>query len=165
MRGQHPRGVPGGELPRLDPGSPGSSSRNAAHLVQGDGDAVGVDEQVVLGEEPGEEHPVPVLVGALGDEVVELLPVVAAERVAQLAAPGAEGDAQLSLIHREGPGRLGGVDSECPEGLLGPLLGDAPGLEDDGAETVAKVGMETRHAHSVPDRTWEGRCEPGERPG
>jgi len=119
--------------------------RQLPHLVEGDRDAFGMEEEVVLGEEPSKEHPVPVLVGALGRQVLELLPVVAAQRIAQLAPTGAKGHPELPLLCGERGGSLGGVDGEGAQGLLSSIFGDAPGFEDDFAELLAEVGMKGRH--------------------
>ena len=80
-------------------------------LLQGDRHAVRVHEQVVLGQEPGEQHPVPVFVGEFLGELVDLLgarPLV--PHVARLPAPGPEPVPELLVRGREVLERLGDID-------------------------------------------------------
>ena len=74
---KHSRGEAGRDLPSI------AGSLMCGQLVtflKRDGDRlmrVGIHEKIVLGEEPGEQHPVPVLVGALSDQVCARIFVVA----------------------------------------------------------------------------------------
>ena len=56
--------------------------------------AARMEEQVVLGEEPGEEHPVPLLVRDLLDEAVD---PERQDAAAERAAAGTEGGAQVAV--------------------------------------------------------------------
>ena len=65
MPGQHGRGIAGGEDPGVALPLLGGELTDLGERDRG---ALGMEEQVVLGEEAGEEHAVPLLVGDLLDE-------------------------------------------------------------------------------------------------
>ncbi len=58
-------------------------------------------EQIVLGQEAGKEHPMPVFVGQFLGELVDLLLAVRLALVARLPSAGAEAIPQLPLRFRE----------------------------------------------------------------
>jgi hypothetical protein len=77
--------------------------------------------------------------------VVEILLSVTSLGVAELPAASSKSDSQALLLCGHRGDRLGRVDGQGAKGLVGPLFGHAPGLEDDVAETLAEIGMKGRH--------------------
>ncbi|MES9989483.1 MAG: hypothetical protein ABW077_16375 [Candidatus Thiodiazotropha endolucinida] len=73
--------------------------RQLLTLIQRDGDThLGLDQQVVFCKKPGKQHPVPVLIGTLVNEVVDTMAARARiGPVAELACMGAEPPAQGAL--------------------------------------------------------------------
>ncbi len=84
---QHPAGVSGRQDVAV--GCPLRGCQLLA-LLEADRHAVGVHQQVVLGQEPGEEHPVPVLVGELLGQVLDGLSLIGRLDVTRLLAPRLE---------------------------------------------------------------------------
>ncbi len=93
---EHSRGPSGSEAPhpdwRLLRGS------QLTHFVERDGHSLGMQKEVVLREEPGEEHSVPLLVSALGYEVLDLLTAVAAHLVAEMTTACPKNLPQMALF-------------------------------------------------------------------
>ena len=134
-RRQHPRGVAGGEHPGV---GLAFLARELGDLGERDRDAgLRVDQQVVLGEEPGEQHPVPVLVGDLGDErvVASELTFLRTQRPTELAVGLGE------LV--EG---LVAVDGERGQRGTGCGLGGRSGLHDRAVQDLAEFAREGGHA-------------------
>jgi len=98
---------------------------------------LGVDEKVVLSEEPGEEKSVPLFVGALGDEKIKLV-----ARVAELTCLGSEAATQLAIVLAEVSGRTVGRDGEGAERGSDRLLGCASALYTGVLEELALLGCE-----------------------
>src|ERR1035441_9590519 len=72
-----------------------------------------MNEEMVLGQEPGEEHPVPVLVGAFVDEAAGgLRSGLRIALVAKLPSVGAQPIAKLPLVNAEMPARLRVADRQ-----------------------------------------------------
>ena len=72
-------------------------------LVHGDRDlGVRLDQQLVFGKEPGEQHPVPMLVSDLLCQPADGLRAVGRADIAELPTTGTQAAAQipLGLIHR-----------------------------------------------------------------
>jgi len=118
--------------------------------VEVDGDVVlGVDEEVVFGEEAGEKHSVPVFVGDFVGEAGEigegLFGIVPS--VAELAGVGTEGAADGSVGFGEVSGYVaaGGGDGEAFESGGGAVLGFGAGVLDGGIEDAAEIGVEWGH--------------------
>ena len=99
-----------------------------------------MDQQVVLGEEASEQQPVPLLVGALGDEQVELVALVA-----ELAGLGSQPAAELALVFVEM--RWGAVcrDGQRCQRRADGLLGCAPALGAGVLESLPLLGGEYGH--------------------
>ncbi len=127
-----------------------------AALLQGDGDCAVLlvrVEQVVLGQEAGEEQPVPVLVGGGLRQVVDGLGAGAlVHPVAQGAPAGAQPVAEQALVHRHVAAVFVLVDGEVLQGGAGGGLGRLAGLLGDAGEEVALVSGERRghEAQRVP---------------
>src|SRR5450759_136466 len=101
-----------------------------------------MEEKVVLGEEAGEEHPVPLLVGDLLHEQRDAeRPHAATERLGSLA----ECRAETAELGRETGGSLGVLGTEASQGRLGRRLGETAGRDDRLLEIAAKFGDEGRH--------------------
>ena len=82
-----------------------------------------VDEQMVLGQEPGEQHPVPVLVGALVDQAVDgLRSGLRIALVAKLPSVRPQPVTELALVHAEMPARLRAADRQPLQRDLGRSL-------------------------------------------
>ena len=141
--GQHRRGVPGGE----DPGvALALLGRELPDVGDRDRRALGVEQQVVLGEEPGEQHPVPLLVRDLLDEQWDAQrPDPAAQGLGALAERGA----QAAQLGRQAGRGLGVLDAETGEGGSGRRLGQRPrtrsGAGDRLVEVATELGGEGRH--------------------
>ena len=81
---QHPLGAAGGEDPHIHAVFLGQF----LGLGQADGHVLlRLDQQTVLGQEPGEEHPMPVFVGALAGQVVNLVVLALASGLGSLRSP------------------------------------------------------------------------------
>jgi hypothetical protein len=118
--------------------------RKLLALLQRHRHATRVHQQVGLGEEPGEEHPMPVLIGALSDEADE------AVVVAQLPASGAKLAAQIALRLALRLQRTFLRDRQPGNGRGGPGLGDVAGLNDGPFEEVAQLRLQ--RCHEMPPR-------------
>ena len=94
--GQHPLGEPSRQRPLVDT----LILRQFLAFVQRDGHSViGLHEQVVLSENSGKEHPVPMLVGTFVHQTINgLISGTRVAAVAQLADVGAQAPAQLPLL-------------------------------------------------------------------
>lgn len=66
-------------------------------LLQGDRYAAGVHEEVVLVQKAGEEHPVPMFVSHLSDQMIEFL-LLSTPRIPRLMPPSPESEAQFLLL-------------------------------------------------------------------
>ncbi|WP_156427605.1 hypothetical protein [Thiohalocapsa sp. ML1] len=105
-------------------------------------------QEPVLGEEAGEEHAVPVLVGGLVDEALDVLAPVRATLVAELAAVGAQAPAQRALGLREVPRRVRLADAEMHQGRAGGGLRGVAGGDDDVLELAAQGFCQCVHMRS-----------------
>ena len=114
-------------------------------VLQRDGRAIGHHQEVVLGEEAGEEELVPMLVGAFEHEAAGLLRFVGSQMVAKLSAAGAEGDAVLFLVFGQMRRDFRLADAEPGDGRCRAFLGELAGGDDDAFEPAAEVGMEGWH--------------------
>ena len=159
--GQHLLGASSGELPRVQSLVAGELPA----IVQRDvGTGLGFDEEPVLGEKTGEEHPVPVLVGDFVGESRDLLgagfPVVA---VAELAGAAAEAVTEGPLGLCRGVEGAAKVDREGFQRLAGARFGGAAGLLDGAGEPGAEVGgegghgNENRHPVVSSQQWWDGK--------
>ena len=107
-------------------------------------------EQVVLRQEAGEQHPVPVFVGKLLGELVDLLGVsLLVSPIPGLLATGAESGAKQFVGCREVIERLGDVDGPPLE--RGPCgrFRQVACLDDDVFELPAKVGRQRGHVKKL----------------
>ena len=95
MPGQHGGGVPGGEDPGVALPLLGGELPDLGDRDRG---ALRVEQQVVLGEEPGEQHPVPLLVRDLLDEPVD---AQGADAAAEGLGPLAQGRPQAAQLGRQ----------------------------------------------------------------
>jgi hypothetical protein len=92
---------------------------------------VGMEESI-LSQEAGEEEAVPVLVGGILGEVLDLLsPLRRIELISQGAASGAEAIAQLALLHAHVSPVLLLMHGEILERSTASLLGCLTGIERD----------------------------------
>ena len=116
-------------------------------LVQRDGDAhFRFDEQVVLGEETGEQHPVPMLVGALLRQMVDGLGACAVvQPIAQLAGVGAQTAPQVPLRFVQVLVRVSIANRECSQSGAGTRLGNATRIGDGAFKLPSGFGGERRH--------------------
>ena len=113
-------------------------------LVEGDGDAqLGMDQQVVLDEELGEQHPVPLLVGAFFGEAAERS--FSSEAIVKLPGLGPQGIAELALLRRHGRVRLVGGNGQGSQRRTRRLLGSLAGGEDLPLKLGAEGGVEGWH--------------------
>jgi Ser/Thr protein kinase RdoA (MazF antagonist) len=97
-------------------------------------------EQVVLSEEAGEEQSVPLLVRALGDEEVELVPLVA-----ELTRLRAQPATKPAILIAQMCGRPLGRDGQRAEGRAYRLLRRAAALDTCVVEKLPLLGCEYRH--------------------
>src|SRR5207245_419263 len=95
-----------------------------------------IDKQAVLCQEPGEEHPMPVLVGDLGDKGIV---------TAQLAGFGAQPTTQTPLILRHARVGLVFVDRESCKGGTRRRLPSRPRCDNRTLERLTKLALERRH--------------------
>ena len=130
---QHPLGAAGGEDPHVHAFFLGQF----LGLGQADGHVLfRLDQQIVLGQEPGKEHPMPVLVGALADQVVDGQPAGRVLPVPELPRPGAEMVAQFALGRLHVRVRLVVVDRQGFQGGASADLGRVAGLDDHALQFV-----------------------------
>ena len=128
--GQHGCGVAGGQVPGIG----GALLRGQFRTVlQGDGHACfGMDEEVVFGQEAGEQHPVPLLIGDLLHQQVPAHTDAALpdETAAEKGGPGPQRHPQpaLLLAHR-GIG-LGLLHGQGDQDRCGCVLCDPAGADD-----------------------------------
>lgn len=145
---EHPLGIRRGELPGIDAALGGQF----AALVHRDGlPQSGLHEQMILGQEPREEHPVPVLVRNLVREPVERLCIVGGTRVTELLAVRAKartkGPRPRVLVHRVV--RTRAIHGQRFERLPRARLGPPARVSDRAGEVVAKIGSDRRHGGYV----------------
>ena len=154
--GQHRRGIAGGEDPGVALALLGGQLPDVGER---DRRALGVEQQAVLGEEPGEQHPVPLLVGDLLDQERR-------SRGRERRRPGpwrarAGPSAGRAAPPRGRPG-LRVLDAEARQGSPGRRLGEAARAETTGAVQVApELGGEGRHRSD--DHRVAGVEVPGDR--
>ena len=96
MPGSIGRGVAGGEDPGVALALLGGELARPRRVETGAPD--GMDQQVVLGEEAGEQHAVPLLVGDLLDQQRR---AVGADAATEGLGPLAQGGAQVALLRRQ----------------------------------------------------------------
>ena len=113
---------------------------------QGDGNVrLRLDPQIVLRQEAGEQHPVPVLVGDLVGESVDLLYAglliagLLIETVAKLTPVRAQATPQVLLGRRQRLVRPGIADREHPEGVSRAGLAGTTSRLDDPGKLVADL--------------------------
>ena len=105
-----------------------------------------LDEETVLGQKPGEQHPVPVLVSALVDQPVDgLRASLRIALVAKLASVRPQPVAKLALVHAEMRARLRCANRKPLHGDLGRSLRRPPRLLDGGFQAIPKLGVERGH--------------------
>ena len=141
--GQHPlREAPGHGPAILSP-----LAGQLLAIGQRDGDAFfGLDQQVVLGQEAGEQHAVPVLVGDLVGEALDLLHAGRrVEAVAELTPVRAEPPPQVLLVRRQRRVRPSIADGQHPQGAEGAGLAGPAGRLDCRRELVAKFAGQRLH--------------------
>ena len=104
---QHLRGEAGRHRPRI--GLPELGGELLALRQRDRRPVLGMDEQVVLGQEPGEQHPVPLLIGALPDQQLDRpthvaqLPALRPQPAPQDPAPSSPRWAGARLDHPKRP--------------------------------------------------------------
>jgi hypothetical protein len=104
-----------------------------------------VHQQVVLRQEAGEEHPVPVLVGNLAGEADRLLLATIFEVIAQLPSSCSKSLPQLSLFVSQIVRSSSLTDTQLVQGDVDAGLGHLSCLFDGGFELAAEVGVEGVH--------------------
>jgi len=143
---EHPLGETAGEGPRIGALLAGEV------LTLGDADRdlrLRLDQEIALGEESGEEHPVPVLVGALVDEMVDgLVTGAGVAPVAELAPVSAKAGAQRALLGRHVTEGLAVTHGEGLECRPRAGLGDLARLDDSALEPPAQIDWQCA-AHDV----------------
>lgn len=137
--GQHKGGITGSQFPGA--GRAFLQSQLGA-ILQRDGHAVRVQEQVVLGQEAGEQHAVPLLVGDLLDQLWNAFGLAAAAELSGLGAEGAAEHLRLLAHRREG---LRALDRKGDQGSLRRGFGRVAGGDDGAFEEAAIFGCEWRH--------------------
>ncbi len=137
---QHGRGVAGGHRPQVL----GSLLLKGPFLLgqlgalgQGHGHARRVHQQVVLGQEAGKEHTVPLLVGDLLHQQGQARAHVA---LAQLARPRPQRPAQRPLRLAQAVEGLVALDGQGGQGGAGGGFGLGPGPDDGFLEGGANLG-------------------------
>ena len=102
---------------------------------------VGPDQEMVLRQEAGEQHPVPVLVGHLVDQAVDGLHAgIRIVPVSELAPVRSQAPPQVLIRRRHRQVRASVADREHAEHVAGAGLARAPRGLDGRGEPVAKVG-------------------------
>jgi len=104
-----------------------------------------LDQQAAVGQEPGKEHSVPVFVGALARQVIDLEAAGAVLPVAELSCPGAEVVAQGALVRGHVLVRLIVVDGQGFQGRARAGLGHVAGLDDHAFQVTSEIGWQSWH--------------------
>jgi len=168
--GQHAGGIAAGEFPAIG----GAFVLGEFVAVgQGDGHAVRVHEEVVLRQEAGEEHAVPVLVGDFPDQVADILDARSAltpgpspacgrgeKSVTQLAAVQAQAATQFGLVRGEVYGCLRLTHAQVLQGRTCCGFGDVAGRLDGGFQAATQGLAERMHGHSFTETPGLGRDAP-----
>jgi hypothetical protein len=154
---QHARGG----AARVAPGILAAFAREIFALGHRDRDPrLRLDQELVLGQEAGEEHSVPVLVGHLVGEALDFLNVIRGiAPIAELATVRAEPLPKMLLVCRHSRVRPRAVDRERLERPAGAGLGHAAGVLYGAFELLPKIARENRHAASPTARS-PGPCGP-----
>ena len=172
-KGEVEDGVVGTEDAREDAGSEAAGEIEAVlggevggeflAFVEGDGDeavfGVGVEE-MVFGEEPGEEEAVPVFVGGVFGEAGDVLfGGMGVEDIAQGATAGAEAVAELALFEGHVGPVIGLMNGEVFEGGAAGAFGGDAGVNGGVGEGFAEVARKGGGGHRVvglgrPYRAW-----------
>ena len=112
-------------------------------------------QQVILGQEAGEQHPVPVLVGKFLGELVDLLAIVGIAPITGLVPPGSKLLAKRSVSQREVAERFGGIDGpplECARAAVsvsrGPGRPRFPIVAEDQKQVEALPGPPIRNGRA-----------------
>jgi hypothetical protein len=137
--GQHARGEASGDLPGV---AVAGLQRQVGAVLQAHRRAGGVHQQLILGQEAGEEHAVPLLVGDLLDQQRGAGGHIA---VAELAGAGAQGVAQAALIAAEAGGSNLALKGQGGEGGARGGLGGVAGVDHGLLEGAAQVVVKWRH--------------------
>ncbi len=140
---QHQAGVARSELPGIGLALLGGQ---LGTLLQGRGHASRVHQQVVLGQEAGEQHAVPLHIGDLLDQQRE--PGLAMI-IAKLLGARAQGGAQAALLVGHGRKRVVAIDSQRSDSSCGGALGLIAGIFDAIFERAAQVRCERCHGMSL----------------
>src|SRR5213075_787632 len=100
--------------------------------------ALWLQEKVILCEQPGKEHPIPVLVGNLLQKVVDLLSLAAAVSIiAKLARMGAEADTQVTKVPGHSLVWFCLMNRKSLKRLPGPVFGNVPPGDDSLLEKLS----------------------------
>jgi len=105
-------------------------------------------EQTILGQEPSEEHPVPMLVGDLLEEGAELLFAVSGADISQLTSMRPQSVPKRALRWRHSLRRRRLAHAQCCQGRAGAFLGRLTGLEDLPGQQAAGVRMQGGVEHT-----------------
>ena len=98
----------------------------------------GLDQQAALGEKPREQHPVPLLVRALGDQMLDALFSTVLKAISELTTAGAQTTTKALLLGRHRGPRLAVRHRQLIEGLPGACFRFAPGRQNDLLEGFAQ---------------------------
>jgi hypothetical protein len=100
-----------------------------------------VDEEAVLGEEAGEQQSVPLLVGAFGDEELEVL-----SPIAKLASLSSQPTTKSTIVIVEVSRGSLRCDGQCGESGSNRLFGGASAFGAGVFESLPLLGCEYRHS-------------------
>jgi hypothetical protein len=108
---------------------------------------LGIEQQVVFGQESGKEHPVPMLVGASLNETLDFLSLpLRVATITELAAMRAELIAQSAVFRRHvSPGLVMVHGILIGQRLAGAFLSDGTGLGDPIFEQAAMFTAQRGH--------------------
>ena len=110
---------------------------------------------MILGQEPGKQHPVPVFVGELLGQLVDVLRLVGLSNIADLSATGAKPIPQFFLVGTEVRERLGRIDCPFLQRRTCRLLGLVAGRDADVlkllAEDAERVAIEIHSGLALHD--------------
>src|ERR1019366_3723101 len=118
------------------------------------------DEEIVLQEKAGEEQPMPLVVGELLDEMLDLVSTAPclALAIPQLFGLGAEFAPQVALRLIHVPVGIWLMDGERFERLARAALGDLTGLLDRVFQLAAEWGWNGAHRITGPSLSFSSTC-------